>query len=135
LKNIASFIFIFLLAVIGSQSILNAVDYGSNGRYWGSTVHQAQPLHQFVKTLDAKSQFLSNEPQMLFSVIEQSPIFNQYMNAQVFPRPCTNRYFVWYNNSFLLEAEPVGGEIIFSDAVGKVIYLSDCYTPTSNFWP
>ena len=134
-KNIASIIFISLIALIGSQSILSAVDYGSNGRYWGSAVHQTQPLHQFVKSLDSNSQFMSNEPQMLFSVIEQSPIFNQYMNAQVFPRPCTNRYFVWYYKSFLLEAKPVGGEIIFSDAVGMVIHLSSCYNPTSNFWP
>ena len=134
-KNIASFLFICLLAVIGSQSISSAVDYGSNGRYWGSTVHQAQPLHQFVKTLDTKSQFLSNEPQMLFSVIEQSPIFNQYMNAQVFPRPCSSRYIIWYSNSYLPDARPIGGEILYADAVGEVIQLADCSIPTATFWP
>lgn len=134
-KNLASLFFICLLAVVGSQSILSAVDYGSNGRYWGSTVHQAQPLHQFVKNLDIKSQFMSNEPQMLFSVIEQSPIFNQYMNSQIFPRKCTERYIIWYANSYLPDAKPIGGEVIYSDALGEVIQLADCTVPTATFWP
>ena len=134
-KNIASLLFLCLLAVIGGQSILSAVDYGSNGRYWGSDVHQAQPLHQFVKNLEIKSQFMSNEPQMLFSVIEQSPIFNQYMNARVFPRSCTDRYFVWYTVSFLPDVKPTGGEVVYSDALGEVIKLADCSVPAPTFWP
>jgi hypothetical protein len=88
-----------------------------------------------VKTLDTKSQFMSNEPQMLFSIIEQSPIFNQYMNARVFPKSCTDRYFVWYTVSFLPDAKPIGGEIIYSDSVGEVIQLADCTVPTPTFWP
>ena len=135
LTKIAALIYICLLAVIGSQSIMSAMDYGSNGRYWGSTEHKEQPLHQFVQRLDAKSQFMSNEPQMLFSVIEQSPIFNQYMNARVFPRPCTNRYFVWYAVSFLPDVKPTGGEVIYSDALGEVIQLADCTVPAPTFWP
>lgn len=134
-KNIASFIFVCLLAVVGSQSILSAVDYGSNGRYWGSADHQEQPLHQFVKTLDTQSQFMSNEPQMLFSVIEQSPIFNQYMNARIFHKQCTDRYMIWYANSYLPDAKPVGGEVVYSDAVGEVIKLGDCLVPAAKFWP
>ena len=114
---------------------MSAFKYGSNGRYWGSAIHQAQPLHQFVKTLDAKSQFMSNEPQMLFSVLEQSPIFNQYMNAHVFPRPCTDRYIIWYTVSFLPDAKPTGGEIVYSDALGEVIRLADCSVPAPTFWP
>ena len=134
-KIVASLIFVCLLVVIGSQSILSAMNYGSNGRYLGSAVHKAQPLHQFVKTLDTKSQFMSNEPQMLFSIIEQSPIFHQYMNARVFPRSCTDRYFVWYKVSYLPDAKPIGGEVIYSDAVGEVIQLADCTVPTATFWP
>ena len=134
-KNVGFLIFVCLLAVVGIQSILSAVDYGSNGRYWGSINHQEQPLHQFVKSLDTKSQFMSNEPQMLFSVIEQSPIFNQYMNSQKFPRPCTDRYMVWYAVSFLPDAKPIGGEVVYTDALGEVIKLADCSIPTSTFWP
>jgi hypothetical protein len=135
LKKASVLAFTAVFITISSQSILSAFKYGSNGRYWGSTVHQAQPLHQFVKTLDAKSQFMSNEPQMLFSVIEQSPIFNQYMNARVFPRSCTDRYFVWYAVSFLPDAKPTGGEIIYSDALGEVIRLADCSVSAPIFWP
>ena len=134
-KKIVSVIFVVLLFAIGSQSVLSSFEYGANGRYWGSGIHQEQPLHQFVKSLDAKSQFMSNEPQMLFSVIEQSPIFNQYMNARIFPKPCTDRYIIWYANSYLPEAKPIGGRVIYADAVGEVIQLADCSIPASTFWP
>jgi hypothetical protein len=134
-KKIVSIIFAVLLFTIGSQSVLSSFEYGAHGRYWGSTTHQTQPLHQFVKTLDRNTQFMSNEPQMLFSVIEQSPIFNQYMNARVFPRPCTDRYIIWYVVSFLPDAKPTGGEIIYSDALGEVIRLADCSVPAPIFWP
>ena len=135
LKQISVLAFAAVFITISSQSVLSAFKYGSNGRYWGSAIHQAQPLHQFVKTLDAKSQFMSNESQMLFSVIEQSPIFNQYMNARVFPRSCTDRYFVWYTVSFLPDAKPTGGEVVYSDALGEVIKLADCSVPAPTFWP
>ena len=134
-KKIVSVIFAVLLFAIGSQSVLNSFEYGSNGRYWGSTSHQTQPLHEFVKTLDIESQFMSNEPQMLFSVLEQSPIFNQYMNARDFPRPCTDRYIIWYTVSFLPDAKPTGGEIVYSDALGEVIRLADCSVAAPKFWP
>ena len=135
LKQISVLAFAAVFITISSQSVLSAFKYGSNGRYWGSAIHQAQPLHQFVKRLDAKSQFMSNEPQMLFSVIEQSPIFNQYMNARDFPRPCTDRYIIWYTVSFLPDAKPTGGEIVYSDALGEVIRLADCSVPAPTFWP
>ena len=135
LKQISVLAFAAVFITISSQSVLSAFKYGSNGRYWGSAIHQAQPLHQFVKRLDAKSQFMSNEPQMLFSVIEQSPIFNQYMNARVFPRPCTDRYIIWYTVSFLPDAKPTGGEVVYSEALGEVIKLADCSVPAPTFWP
>jgi hypothetical protein len=134
-KKTATLLFTILLFTIGSQSVLSSFEYGSNGRYWGSDNHQEQPLHQFVKSLDTKSQFMSNEPQMLFSVIEQSPIFNQYMNARIFPKPCTDRYMIWYAVSFLPDVKPTGGDIIYSDGLGEVIKLADCSVPTSTFWP
>ena len=135
LKQISVLAFAAVFITISSQSVLSAFKYGSNGRYWGSAIHQAQPLHQFVKNLDIKSQFMSNEPQMLFSVIEQSPIFNQYMNARVFPRSCTDRYFVWYTVSFLPDVKPTGGEVVYSDALGEVIKLADCSVTAPTFWP
>lgn len=134
-KKIGLALFMSLFVVLGSQSIFASLDYGSNGRYWGSTIHQAQPLHEYAKSLDPASQFMSNEPQMLFSVIEQSPIFNQYMNARVFPKPCIHRYFVWYAVSFLPDAKPIGGETIYSDGIGEVIKLADCTVPAPTFWP
>ena len=135
LKQISVLAFAAVFITISSQSVLSAFKYGSNGRYWGSAIHQAQPLHQFVKNLDIKSQFMSNEPQMLFSVIEQSPIFNQYLNARVFPRSCTDRYFVWYTVSFLPDVKPTGGEVVYSDALGEVIKLADCSVTAPTFWP
>jgi hypothetical protein len=134
-KKVVSVIFAVLLFTIGSQSVLSSFEYGANGRYWGSDIHQEQPLHQFVKSLDTKSQFMSNEPQMLFSVIEQTPIFNQYMNARIFPKPCIDRYIIWYANSYLPEAKPIGGRVIYADAVGEVIQLADCKVPAPTFWP
>lgn len=134
-RKIASVIFAVLLFAIGSQSVLSSFEYGANGRYWGSGIHQEQPLHQFIKSLDTKSQFMSNEPQMLFSVIEQSPIFNQYMNARIFPKPCTDRYMIWYANSYLPDAKPTRGKVIYADAVGEVIQLADCKVPAPTFWP
>ena len=134
-KKIVSVIFAVMLFTVGSQSVFNSFEYGTNGRYWGSTSHQTQPLHQFVKTLDTKSQFMSNEPQMLFSVIEQTPIFNQYMNSRIYPRSCTDRYIIWYTNSYLPDAKPIGGKIIYTDAVGEVIQLANCTVPTPTFWP
>ena len=135
LKKTVTVMFSALLFTIGSQSVLSSLEYGANGRYWGSISHQTQPIHQFVKDLDKKSQFMSNEPQMLFSVIEQSPIFNQYMNNQIFPSPCTDRYMVWYAVSFLPDVKPIGGEVVYSDAVGEVIKLGDCLVPATKFWP
>ena len=134
-KKIVSAIFAVLLFAIGSQSVLSSFEYGANGRYWGSDIHQEQPLHEFVKSLDTKSQFMSNEPQMLFSVIEQSPIFNQYMNSRIFPKPCTDRYIIWYANSYLPDAKPFGGKVIYADAVGEVIQLANCKIPALTFWP
>ena len=134
-KKIVSVIFAVLLFAIGSQSVLSSFEYGANGRYWGSDIHQEQPLHEFVKSLDTKSQFMSNEPQMLFSVIEQSPIFNQYMNSRIFPKPCTDRYIIWYANSYLPDAKPFGGKVIYADAVGEVIQLANCKIPALTFWP
>ena len=134
-QKIVSVIFAVLLFTIGSQSVFSSFEYGTNGRHWGSRSHQTQPLHQFVKTLDTKSQFMSNEPQMLFSVIEQTPIFHQYMNARIFPRSCADRYIIWYANSYLPDAKPIGGIVIYADAVGEVIRLADCRVPTPTFWP
>ena len=134
-KTVAFGIYVPLLIAIGSQSIFSSINYGTNGRYWASNIYQEQPLNQFVKTLDADSQFMSNEPQMLFSIIEQTPIFNQYMNARIFPKPCTDRYIIWYANSYLPDAKPIGGKVIYTDPVGEIIQLADCSVPAPVFWP
>ncbi len=134
-QKLLSFFFVCLISAFGAQSIWNSITYGSQGRYWASKVHQSQPLHAFVKTLDENSQFMSNEPQMLYSVVKRSPIYNQYMNERQFPRECTERFMIWYATSYLPEAKPIGGEVLYSDALGEVIKLSNCSTPASTFWP
>lgn len=129
------FFFVCLISSLGAQSIWKSITYGNQGRYWASKVHQSQPLHMFVKELDPNSQFMSNEPQMLYSVVRRSPIFNQYMNERQFPRKCTERFMIWYATSYLPEAKPIGGEVLYSDALGEVIKLSNCSTPATTFWP
>ena len=135
LKVFCLFVFVALLISMSGQSITAALRFGTEGRHWASKVHTEQPLHQFVKQLPKDSQFMSNEPQMLYSIVEEGPIFNQFMNAQIFPKECSQRYFVWYNTSYLPDVKPVNGNVIYSDLVGEVIHLADCSTPASLFWP
>ena len=49
--------------------------------------------------------------------------------------PCDRRYFIWYNQTFLPDGKPVGGELIFEDAIAQVFDLDSCDTDISRFWP
>jgi hypothetical protein len=42
---------------------------------------------------------------------------------------------IWYANSYLPDAKPIGGMVIYADAMGEVIHLADCKVPAPTFWP
>jgi hypothetical protein len=77
----------------------------------------------------------SNEPQSLFAATDRWPIRNQYLAGLPPLVPCRQRYFFWYNTTFLPDGKPVGGTVVFSDASGEVIDLGACDTDIGVYWP
>ena len=110
-------------------------DYGINGRHWGSNFHRAVPIHEFAASLPDDAAIYSNEPQSLFAATNHWPIRNQYMYQSPYDLPCSHRYFVWFNQSFLPDGKPVGGTVQYEDSWGQVIDLGACDTDISRFWP
>lgn len=56
----------------------DALAFGKDGRHWSGKGFQELPIHEFVRTLPAKSLLLSNQPQQLFSITKRPSVFNQY---------------------------------------------------------
>jgi len=128
----------FALVVIAwhsAASVRDAVRYGDEGRHWGSLSHQLAPIHLFARGLPDDAALFSNEPQSLFAASYRWPIRNQYMNSEPALIPCRQRYFFWYNTTFLPDGKPVGGTLVFSDATGEVIDLGTCDSDISIYWP
>ncbi len=119
----------------GVVSVHDSVRYGSEGRHWGSINHKLLPVHLFANGLPRDSALYSNEPQSLFAATFRWPIRNQFLTDKPPLVPCNRRYFVWYNQTFLPDGKPVGGEVIFEDAIAQVIDLDSCDTDLSRFWP
>ena len=119
----------------GVVSVRDSVRYGSEGRHWGSINHKLLPVHLFANGLPNDSALYSNEPQSLFAATFRWPIRNQFLVDKPPLVPCNRRYFVWYNQTFLPDGKPVGGEVIFEDAIAQVIDLDSCDTDISRFWP
>lgn len=113
----------------------NTVSYGSTGRYWGTEFHRTVPIHDFAASLPGDAAVYSNEPQSLFAATFHWPIRNQYMYQIPYDLPCDQRYFVWFNQSFLPDGKPVGGVVVYEDSWGQVIDLDACDTDINRFWP
>jgi hypothetical protein len=116
-------------------SVRDAVRYGDEGRHWGSITHKIAPIHLFAQGLPEDAALFSNEPQSLFAATDRWPIRNQYLAGLPPLVPCRQRYFFWYNTTFLPDGKPVGGTVVFSDASGEVIDLGACDTDIGVYWP
>jgi len=119
----------------GITTGISGWQYGSDGRYWGSSAHRDAPLHQFARALPPSAALFSNEPQSLFAATFHWPIRNQYQYDKPPALPCSHRYFVWYNQTFLPDGKPVGADIVYEDSWGQVLDLGSCDTDISRFWP
>ena len=115
--------------------VRDSLRYGDSGRHWGTEFHRSVPIHQFAANLPKSSALYSNEPQSLFAATFHWPIRNQYQYDQAPLVPCDRRYFVWFNQSFLPDGKPVGGEVVYEDSWGQVIDLDRCDTDISRFFP
>jgi hypothetical protein len=119
----------------GAVSLRDSVRYGNQGRHWGSIDHKLLPIHLFANGLPNDAALYSNEPQSLFAATFRWPIRNQFLTDRAQLAPCNRRYFIWYNQTFLPDGKPVGGELIFEDATAQVFDLDSCDTDISRFWP
>ncbi len=134
----ASFIVLFGLHLTSVTK--DALAFGNDGRHWSGKGFQELPIHEFVKTLPAKSLLLSNQPQQLFSVSKRPPVFNQYQIDAAQNRRCSHRYFVWYNTLYNdgtpnTESMPQGATLIFNDSWGTIFDLGLCRDDINFYWP
>ena len=126
------------LVAVASQAVQfgsDAVVYARDGRHWGSATFQNAPIHRAVRDLGDDIALYSNEPQSLFAATMHWPVRNQYQYQLGYPRPCTDRYFVWYNQTFLPEGKPVGADVVYSDSWGEILSLGKCDEPIEKYWP
>ncbi|MGA0135177.1 MAG: ArnT family glycosyltransferase [Ilumatobacteraceae bacterium] len=124
-----------VLAWHSTATVRDGIDYGRTGRHWGSEFHRTVPIHEYAAKLPADAALYSNEPQSLFAATFHWPIRNQYMYQLPYDLPCSRRYFVWFNQSFLPDGKPVGGTVVYEDSWGQVIDLDACNTDIGRFWP
>jgi hypothetical protein len=115
--------------------VRDSIRYGESGRHWGVVTHRDVPLHKFARELPESAALFSNEPQSLFAATFRWPIRNQYQSGEPPLVPCSRRFFVWFNQSFLPDGKPVGGTVVYEDSSGQVIDLDRCDTDTARFWP
>ncbi|MGA1438016.1 MAG: hypothetical protein ACO35F_11115, partial [Ilumatobacteraceae bacterium] len=76
-----------------------------------------------------------NEPQSLFAATFHWPIRNQYQYNRPTLVPCTRRYFVWFNQTFLPDGKPVGAAVVYEDSWGQVLDLGTCDSDITRYWP
>ena len=134
----ASFIALFGLHL--TSATRDALVFGNDGRHWSGKGFQELPIHEFVKTLPAKSLILSNQPQQLFSITKRPPVFNQFQLDVAQKRRCGHRYFVWYNTLYNdgtpnTESMPQGATPIFNDSWGTIFDLGVCRDDINFYWP
>ena len=133
-------LFIVFVAFQAVLSINDAIRFGRDGRYWSAQAFQDQPIHQFVKSLPKSSSLMSNQPQQLFAVWQQSSVFNQYQLELAQNANCDHRYFIWYNSTYNdgtpnVEGKPEGATEIYTDESGLVLDLGPCSLDVATFWP
>ena len=124
-----------VLIVHGSTLARDTSRFGETSRHWGSVAFQTAPIHQFITSLPEDAALYSNEPQSLFAATFRWPIRNQYQYDRPILVPCTDRYFVWFNQTFLPDNKPIGADVVYEDSWGQVLYLDSCKTDLARFWP
>ena len=132
--------FIALFGLHLTSVTRDALVFGNDGRHWSGKGFQELPIHEFVKTLPAKSLLLSNQPQQLFSITKLPPVFNQFQLDAAQKKRCGQRYFVWYNTLYNdgtpnTESMPQGATPIFADTWGTIFDLGVCRDDLNFYWP
>ncbi len=132
--------FIALFGLHLTSVTRDALVFGTDGRHWSGKGFQELPIHEFVKTLPAKSLLLSNQPQQLFSITKRPPVFNQFQLDAAQKKRCGQRYFVWYNTLYNdgtpnTESMPQGATPIFADTWGTIFDLGVCRDDLNFYWP
>lgn len=133
-------LFTALVVLQAFSSINDSIKFGQDGRYWAARDFINQPLHKFVDSLPTNSLLMSNQPQELFAVWQESSVLNQYQLAAAQATNCENRYFAWLNSTYddgtpNLEGQPEGAEVLFTDATGSVFNLGACDENITKYWP
>ena len=132
--------FTALVALQAFSSLNDSIKFGQDGRYWAARDFINQPLHKFVDSLPTNSLLMSNQPQELFAVWQESSVLNQYQLDAAQATNCENRYFAWRNSTYddgtpNLEGQPEGAEVLFTDATGSVFNLGACDENITKYWP
>ena len=138
-QSIAS-LFVILVAFQAVSSTTDALAFGRNGRHWAAKTIKNLPIHRFVVSLPRNSSLMSNQPQQLYSVVQQSSVYNQYQLNLAQTTRCNHRYFVWYNSTYddgtpNLEGQPEGAKEIYTDTSGIVLDLGPCSSDIATYWP
>ena len=133
-------LFTALVALQALSSLNDSIKFGKDGRYWAAPDFINQPLHKFVNSLPTNSLLMSNQPQELFAVWQESSVLNQYQLDAAQATSCENRYFVWYTSTHddgtpNLEGQPEDAEVLFTDATGSVFNLGACDENITKYWP
>jgi len=131
---------IALVALQAFSSINDSIKFGQDGRYWAARDFIEQPLHKFVGSLPTNSLLMSNQPQQLFAIWQESSVLNQYQLDAAQATICDRRYFVWYNSTYddgtpNFEGQPEGAEVLFSDPSGSILDLGKCDENITKYWP
>lgn len=130
-------VFILYQAV---SSTTDALTFGRDGRHWAARDFQDQPIHQFIRSLPNNSSLMSNQPQLVFAVRQESSVFNQYQLDLAQTAECDRRYFVWINSTYddgtpNVEGQPVNAATVFADQSGAIFDLGECTTAVNQYWP
>ena len=133
-------LFTALVVLQAFSSLNDSIKFGQDGRYWAARDFINQPLHKFVDSLPTNSLLMSNQPQELFAVWQESSVLNQYQLDAAQATSCENRYFAWRNSTYddgtpNLEGQPEGAEVLFTDATGSVFNLGACDENITKYWP
>ena len=140
LRQSVATLFILFVAFQALSSTTDALSFGRDGRHWAAKTIKKLPIHQFVRSLPSDSSLMSNQPQQLYSVWQQSSIFNQYQLDLAQTAECDRRYFVWYTSTYddgtpNVEGQPEKAEEIYADASGIVLDLGRCNSDINKYWP
>jgi hypothetical protein len=133
-------LFTALVVLQAFSSINDSIKFGQDGRYWAARDFIDQPIHKFIDSLPKNSLLMSNQPQQLFAVWQESSVLNQYQLDAAQATICDRRYFIWYNSTYddgtpNLEGQPEGAEVFFSDPIGSILDLGKCNENITKYWP